>query len=156
MIDVKLEKKREANRRWKRNNREKLRRTNVIYRENNKKKGINKSKEYYEKNKDKIRKYQQEYYKDNPDKVKAHTDWVKQKRLRVSGYKVNIGCQICGYRKCSDALDFHHSSSDNKIIDVNRLRERKWEDFLSEAKKCIVVCRNCHAEIHYKLRNNIV
>lgn len=153
MINTQLEIKREANRRWKRNNREKIRRSNAVYRANNKNKIKEIGRVYREKNKERIRLRLKEYYKNNPHKHPY--EYTKRKREEVSQYKINIGCQICGYKKCSDALDFHHSDSKNKIIDVNRLRERNWEDFLSEAKKCIVVCRNCHAEIHYKLRKNI-
>lgn len=159
MLDSLSLRQAEAKRKYKRNNREKIRKGNAIYRINNKEKIKECNKKYSAKNKEKIKLRLKEYYQKNKEKYKNNPlyfrNYIKQKRLKVSNYKLNIGCQICGYKKCSDALDFHHSSSDNKIIDVNRLRERKWEDFLSEAKKCIVVCRNCHAEIHYKLRNNL-
>ncbi len=168
MIDSKLEKNREYKRRYKRNNREKIRRADFKYRKENKKKIKKCNKRYAENNKKKLeecsieyrRKYKEkiseqrkEYRKKNVDKIKL---FIRKKKLKVFGYKKNIGCQVCGYNKCSSALDFHHRSSEKKIIDVSRLTTSKWEDFLSEAKKCIVVCRNCHAEIHYNLRNNIV
>ncbi len=153
MINSVLEKKREADRKYKRNNREKIRRSNAIYRQNNKEKIRICEKEYRQNNKEKIRKRQMEYYKNNPG-ISSIT--AKLRRKKASEYKISLGCQLCGYNKCGDALDFHHTDEKIKIIDVSRLRERCWDDFLSEAKKCIVVCRNCHAEIHYRLRNNII
>jgi hypothetical protein len=148
-----LEKKREADRRYRRNNREKRRRSNLEYRRKNK----DKVKLWPSRtNKLKNKKYHKKYYDNNKEKIKGTIKiWLDKKKERLKKYKINIGCQICGYKKCSDALDFHHPSSEQKIIDVSRLTRAKWEIFLSEAKKCMVVCRNCHAEIHYKLRNNI-
>ena len=61
-------------------------------------------------------------------------------------------CSICGYNKCIDALQFHHLDSNNKEYDVSRLvtQNRPYEKILKEAKKCIMICANCHAEIHAK------
>jgi hypothetical protein len=79
-------------------------------------------------------------------KVKAVTEWrrrTKQKLIEHMGGK----CVCCGYDKCARALQFHHldpSKKDFQIsgmsISLDRLKE--------ETKKCILVCSNCHAEIH--------
>lgn len=58
-------------------------------------------------------------------------------------------CEICGYKKCIAALDFHHINPDEK--DPNWKQMRKWvsEKVKKEVDKCQLVCRNCHSEIHY-------
>jgi predicted HNH restriction endonuclease len=58
-------------------------------------------------------------------------------------------CSICGYRKCSAALEFHHQDPQKKDfgISMNGLT-RSWEKVKQEIEKCALVCANCHREIH--------
>jgi hypothetical protein len=55
------------------------------------------------------------------------------------------GCVLCGYSKCAAALEFHHIG-DDKERDVGKIRSATA--LKREAAKCIVVCANCHREIH--------
>ncbi len=59
-------------------------------------------------------------------------------------------CSKCGYRANLAALVFHHSDMDSKDfkLDMRSLSNRKLEPVLSEIDKCILVCANCHAELH--------
>jgi predicted nucleic acid-binding Zn ribbon protein len=59
-------------------------------------------------------------------------------------------CSLCGYRKNLAALVFHHTSPDGKDteLDIRSLSNRKLEKVMSEIRKCILVCANCHAELH--------
>ena len=62
-----------------------------------------------------------------------------------------LECEICGYDKCAGSLDFHHKNPEEKKFHIGRgigLRYNK-ERILEEIKKCIIVCSNCHREIHY-------
>jgi hypothetical protein len=57
-------------------------------------------------------------------------------------------CRLCGYDRCPGALQFHHLDPGEKacaIADsgVARSLERARE----EARKCVLVCANCHAEL---------
>lgn len=61
-------------------------------------------------------------------------------------------CQICGYNKCNDALEFHHIDPEEKEIDPAKLRGLKWEHQKAELDKCILLCSNCHREVHSKIR----
>jgi hypothetical protein len=57
-------------------------------------------------------------------------------------------CEICGYNKCYQALQFHHVDPTEKIFSIAEGGlYRSWEKVLNEAKKCILVCSNCHCEI---------
>jgi len=42
----------------------------------------------------------------------------------------------------------HHKDPKIKDYDWNRLRLRSWDEIVREIKKCVLVCSNCHAEIH--------
>lgn len=79
---------------------------------------------------------------------------IDRKKIRLKLYKekssklkLKIGCQKCGYNKYSGALDWHHLE-DNKDYNPSDTLIRNWELYLKEIKKCILVCANCHREIH--------
>ena len=59
-------------------------------------------------------------------------------------------CTLCGYKKNLAALTFHHTDMDEKNfkLDMRSLSNRKLEAIHIEMKKCILVCQNCHAELH--------
>lgn len=56
-------------------------------------------------------------------------------------------CSRCGYDRCRAALEFHHEGPKAFALNTREMR-RKWDDILAEAKKCVLVCSNCHKEIH--------
>lgn len=59
-------------------------------------------------------------------------------------------CSICGYRRCINALEFHHT--ENKEASPSYIIMRwSWDRVKDELKKCILVCANCHREIEYKV-----
>jgi len=56
---------------------------------------------------------------------------------------------ICGYSKYAGALDFHHLDEKNKSFDLStRGLTRSWVKTKAETDKCILVCANCHRELH--------
>lgn len=58
-------------------------------------------------------------------------------------------CEICGYNKYIGALDFHHLDETKKSFGLSRDGlTRSWEKTKMEIDKCILVCANCHREIH--------
>ena len=60
-------------------------------------------------------------------------------------------CEICGYNRCIDALEFHHLNPNEKDFSISdRSLILDWEPIKKELDKCILVCSNCHREIHHK------
>lgn len=58
-------------------------------------------------------------------------------------------CMLCGYDKCSRALSFHHLDPSKKDFGLSeRGLTRSWERIKKEIDKCILVCANCHMELH--------
>lgn len=57
-------------------------------------------------------------------------------------------CQVCGYDRCIRALDFHHIDSSKKDFTISSNCNKSWERIKIEIDKCILVCSNCHREIH--------
>ena len=68
---------------------------------------------------------------------------LKQKAVDLLGGK----CSKCGYNKCFGALHFHHLENKSFGLSAKGLT-RSWKNVIEELKKCILVCANCHAEIH--------
>ena len=56
-------------------------------------------------------------------------------------------CQKCGYNNYLGALDFHHIDPTQKDFTIGN-RDFKLEDCINEIKKCILLCSNCHKELH--------
>lgn len=73
---------------------------------------------------------------------------LKQKAVNYLGGK----CSQCGYSKTLDALHFHHLDPKEKSFELskNMLRCKAWEVIVTELNKCILLCANCHAEVHSK------
>ncbi|HBK33849.1 TPA: hypothetical protein DEP34_02900 [Candidatus Uhrbacteria bacterium] len=58
-------------------------------------------------------------------------------------------CQICGYKRCEQALDFHHRNHKEKTFGISQKGyTRSWERVKEELKGCVFLCANCHREIH--------
>lgn len=58
-------------------------------------------------------------------------------------------CQVCGYNKCLRSLEFHHLDPLQKDFTISgNLKRIKKEKVIKELEKCILVCSNCHGEIH--------
>jgi predicted HNH restriction endonuclease len=68
----------------------------------------------------------------------------KIKSIELLGGK----CCICGYDKCLRALVFHHPDPNKKEYNISEIKGLKFEKIKKELKKCVLVCRNCHSEIH--------
>jgi hypothetical protein len=57
-------------------------------------------------------------------------------------------CALCGYARCLAALEFHHLDRDLKSYSVAaRGLTRSLQEAREEAKKCVLLCSNCHAEV---------
>ena len=65
--------------------------------------------------------------------------------------KMGGKCSMCGYSKCLGAMEFHHVDPSTKEfgLDARRFSNTSQERLDIEAAKCIIVCSNCHAEIHW-------
>lgn len=74
----------------------------------------------------------------------------RRRRLKEMAMEIKGGkCQICGYNRCVAALSFHHIDEKTKSFSLStRGLTRSWAKIEAEVDKCILVCENCHREIH--------
>lgn len=83
--------------------------------------------------------------------VKETTEYRRRRKenlTKVCGEK----CAICGYNRLPSALEFHHIDPSQKEYGIASGGVcHDLETDLSEIKKCLLVCANCHREIHADL-----
>ncbi len=92
-------------------------------------------KRYYIKNKKKI-------YENKLNRRKQ----LKEEVVNKLGGK----CQKCGYNKYFAALEFHHNKGKKEGNIQSYLYKESRQKILKEVKKCILLCANCHREVHHK------
>lgn len=69
---------------------------------------------------------------------------IKEKAIKYKGGE----CSCCGYNKYYGALEFHHVNPEEKDADWGILKKKSWDKITKELDKCVLVCSNCHREIH--------
>jgi 5-methylcytosine-specific restriction endonuclease McrA len=74
----------------------------------------------------------------------------RRRKLRVMAMEYKGGkCIRCGYCKEIAALEFHHIDPKGKDFGLSqRGLTRSWEKIKDELDKCVLLCANCHREIH--------
>ena len=91
-------------------------------------------KKHYEKNK-------KRYINQNTILRKRNSEFIKR-------YKVTQKCSKCSEKRWY-VLDFHHVKG--KDNEVSRMMNDCYsiKKIKEEIRKCIILCANCHREIHY-------
>jgi cytochrome c553 len=56
-------------------------------------------------------------------------------------------CAICGYDRCVVCLTFHHVEPKEKLFDLSASTTKALATYREEAKKCVLLCANCHGEV---------
>lgn len=114
-------------------------------------------------NKERINKSRREWESKNPEKreiyskkskIKCKEKWIEF----VQKYK-DFKCEQCGYNKCKSAIEFHHEDPKSKLFDITKVFHQGWGftennilKIQEELEKVIVLCANCHRELHEELK----
>jgi len=70
---------------------------------------------------------------------------IKLKLIEILGGK----CKGCGNVYHHAAFDFHHLDPSKKEFSITeKIQNLPFEDLVEEAKKCILLCANCHRIEH--------
>ena len=86
----------------------------------------------------------------------SHGENITIKRRAIKKMLIDYkggACERCGYCKSQRALEFHHLNPLEKDFGISKQINKKIDDLKSEVDKCILLCSNCHAEIHEELYN---
>lgn len=159
-----IEEKREASKKWYRENKKRSIQLSTKWRKKNRERYLEGRRENYQLRKDELRKKARKYYqevrkekrKNNPEMKKKEAKWAlkriaKLKQL-VQSLKIEMGgkCNQCGYSEQLKILQYHHlNKKQNKLGNISEMKSMK--KIREEAKKCILLCPNCHALEHLSL-----
>lgn len=80
-------------------------------------------------------------------------DWRRNTKQRiVDSFGGKCGC--CMYSICQEALELHHLNPIEKKFGFGSIRAnpKSWEKVVDELKKCVMLCANCHREVHAGVR----
>lgn len=78
------------------------------------------------------------------------SEYRRKVKLQAIEYKGGK-CSICGYNKSAWSMVFHHLDSSKKDFGIGSDGVyRPFSKIKSELDKCILICSNCHGEIHEK------
>lgn len=78
-------------------------------------------------------------------KARLVLGWAKKlKAIKILGGK----CQ-CGESR-PWILEFHHQDDATKEFEISYLKHLSWHKLEKELHKCVLMCRNCHGDLHFK------
>lgn len=82
---------------------------------------------------------------------RCNSEAVSEARRRAKRILVSEAggcCVLCGYNRSMAALQFHHLDPDKKRFQLSlRGLARSLDKAREEARKCALLCANCHAEV---------
>jgi hypothetical protein len=82
---------------------------------------------------------------------KKYLTWAvseARRKLKVRAVEYKGGkCSRCPYNKCLAALQFHHLDPKKKDFKIGG-RLNSWAKLRPELEKTILLCANCHIELH--------
>jgi len=94
------------------------------------------------------------WYNSNKDvQIEKNKEVYKNKKQWFRELKQQYHCVKCGEDRWY-VLDFHHVDPSEKDFEVSNMGPVSKKRTLSEVKKCITLCRNCHTEFHFLEREH--
>jgi transposase len=83
--------------------------------------------------------------------LKCRSEAVAARRRRIKEHLIEAAggcCVLCGYERSPVALQFHHVDPADKAFSIaQRGVTRSLGAALAEARKCVLLCATCHAEV---------
>lgn len=83
--------------------------------------------------------------------LRCRSEAVARRRREIKRILVTEAggaCRVCGYSQAPAALAFHHLDPTTKSFSIAEAgMTRSLERARREARKCVLLCANCHAEV---------
>lgn len=72
-----------------------------------------------------------------------------RRRIKIALVEANMHkCACCGLEDEPIVYDFHHLNPETKLFGIgNSSTTRSKQEYADEAKKCVMLCSNCHRKI---------
>lgn len=96
-----------------------------------------------------------EWYRNNRSKAIKRARLYRHEAVeRFSDFKDTLSCSRCD-EDFNDCLEFHHSDPSKKDFQISdKVRSLSWDALKKEIDVCVVLCKNCHAKEHFRIRNS--
>lgn len=93
--------------------------------------------------------YQHEYHSYCKSCMKGNTT-ERQRKFKAQCVEYKGGsCTVCGYDRYQGSFDFHHLDPKEKDFAIAATKAYAFNDKIkSELDKCVLLCANCHREVH--------
>jgi len=72
---------------------------------------------------------------------------IKRSRKTEMVQALGGACMQCGYSRCMRNITFHHVK-DKEFVLAERSFQYSWKKLIPEISKCVLLCHNCHGEVH--------
>jgi transposase len=83
--------------------------------------------------------------------LRCRSEAVARRRRKLKAILVAEAggcCSLCGYDRYIGALQFHHVNGASKDFGLaDRGLTRSLDEVRAEARKCVLLCANCHSEV---------
>ena len=82
---------------------------------------------------------------------RAKALYTRRRRMQKTKVVEILGgkCVRCGWAEHQSGLIPHHVDPSTKSFSIGSMGTvYAWDRILAEAKKCILLCANCHAVVH--------
>lgn len=78
----------------------------------------------------------------------------RKRSLKIAAVMYKGGkCELCGYKRYVGALEFHHKDPQQKDFQLSvKTKNNLTDEIKKELDKCVLLCSNCHKEIHALIR----
>jgi hypothetical protein len=87
------------------------------------------------------------------DYINRNRSYREHNREWLNSIKSQLKCSICGEDRIW-CLDFHHTNPSEKEGSVSHMIQAP-NKLKSELEKCIVLCANCHRDVHYQMNKDL-
>lgn len=95
----------------------------------------------------------------NPSQAVKRRKLERIRKTKRKKYLINYKggeCCICGYNKCKAALVFHHLKPEEKSFSIGNRATAPLKAVLKEVDKTLLLCHNCHSEVHQGLHGEFI
>lgn len=83
------------------------------------------------------------------------TQRIRERKKQIDAYLGQPVCSHCGFTHTSfDPFDLHHVDPTTKEYAISKMWGYSWAKIKAEIDKCILLCKNCHAIEHERIRND--
>jgi hypothetical protein len=103
------------------------------------------NREYYHKNKEYLLAKMKARYNGRGGKERQR-EVYRERKQRCIDYKGGV-CATCGEMPHPSAMDFHHVDPSTKSFSIG-FGSKSFDKIKEELDKCVMLCANCHRQLH--------